>query len=278
MNKDEFKIFFEPYSKNVDNAGKLAFWRLSDTIIRSIIRSIIPEEGADSITILDAGGGTGRWAIELSKIYPYNFIVYDLSEDMLHRAKANIKSANCGDRIQVMQGDLTDMGQIPSNSIDYVTSIYSPISFVEKKERAIDELYRILKPGGIILIMGHGYYNAIASKINNYSADPKELNELAGQYLVHWAPHVPALNVFSKETMELLLIQSGFKPLMTYGIPVFVQPGPEDFDPENAKKSKISSALENQNFFDTVLGLEMQYNQNPEVANRGMNIFSIVKK
>ena len=126
--------------------------------------------------------------------------------------------------------------------------------------------------------MGHGYFNAIASKINNYRASADELRSLEQEKLVKWAQGVPALNVFSKESMERLLSDVGFTPLRTFGVPVFVQPGFEDFDPENKLQSEISKALGDDAFFSTVFDIEMAHNSEASVANRGMNIFTLAEK
>lgn len=278
MNKNEFKSFFEPYAKNVDNANSLMFWKLSDEIILNTIKKYIPTELSPESKILDAGGGTGRWVCNLSKIFNSSFILYDLSEDMLEVAKSNINKEGIQNRVKIMQGDLINMDSIPNESIDYIISIYSPISFIYEKENAVKELYRILKKGGKILIMGHGFYNAIYSKINNYSAPATEINLILNESMVKWADFVPKLNIFSKESMEGMLKDQGFNIISTCGIPVFVQPGPEDFDSSNKKISSISKALQNKDFFDTVLNTEIKFNERPEVANRGMNIFTIAQK
>jgi ubiquinone/menaquinone biosynthesis C-methylase UbiE len=279
MNKKEFNDFFKPYSKNVDNANRHGFWKLSDTLVTQIIKDNISTEIDDNTVILDAGGGTGRWICDLSKTYKSKFIVYDMSSDMLEKAKENIKNANIENRVSLIEGDLKNMEVVKSESIDYIISIYSPISFIYEKQKVFNELFRILKKGGKIIIMGHGLYNAIASKINNYCADIKELEMLNDEQIVKWGDHVPRLNVFSKEIMESDLKQAGFSIGKTYGVPVFAQPGPEDFDPENQKRSKISDVLETEDFYTKVFELEMKYNSQPTIANRGMNIFSVgIKK
>ena len=71
---------------------------------------------------------------------------------------------------------------------------------------------------------------------------------------------------------------AGFKIEATYGIPVFIQPGPEDFDPENKQRSQISKALENKKYFQNALETEMAHNSKSTVANRGVNIFTVAKK
>lgn len=278
MDKKAFNDFFGPYSKNVDSADSLHFWKLSDALVMEIIKRNIPTDLEEDKTILDAGGGTGRWVVKLSKEYKSKFVIYDLSEDMLAQAEKNITENGVGNRVNLVHGDLCSIEQIASNSIDHIVSIYSPISFVYENDKAAKELYRILKPGGRIIIMGHGYYNALASKINNYAAPAYELQNLNDDQRVVWAPHVPELVTYSKESMERLLESAGFSILSTYGVPVFVQPGPEDFDSENKQHSRISNALSEQAFFDKVFEIEMQHNSKPAVANRGMNIFTVAEK
>lgn len=278
MNKEDFDIFFKHYSKNVDNANRHGFWKLSDALIAQIIKDNIPVEINKDAVILDAGGGTGRWVCDLSKIYKSKFIVYDLSREMLEKAKDNIRNANIENRVSLIEGDLKNMRSLESESIDHIVSIYSPISFIYDKEKAFRELFRVLKKDGKIIIMGHGFYNAIASKINNYCANIKELEVLSNNQMIKWGEHVPKLNVFSKETIEDNLKQAGFSLDKTYGVPIFAQPGSEDFDPENKKKSGISSALEKEDFFNKVFELEMKYNSQPTIANRGMNMFAVAIK
>ncbi|MFA6475875.1 MAG: class I SAM-dependent methyltransferase [Candidatus Paceibacterota bacterium] len=277
MNKKEFKNFFVDYAQNVDKANNSFFWRLSDDLIMSIIKDNIPKDLGREKIIFDAGGGTGRWVCMMSSIFKANFIVYDLSEEMLTKANHNIKVQKIEERVKLLRGDLIDIKKMKDESVDYVTSIYSPISFIDKPEKMAREIHRILKKGGKAIIMGHSFYNALASKINN-SASLKDLRLLEKEAKVKWASHVPQLNTFSKETMEGLFKKVGFKIVKTHGVPVFVQPGPEDWDPENKKVSNISKALSDKKFYTEVFNLEKKYNHLENIANRGMNIISVFQK
>ncbi len=142
----------------------------------------------------------------------------------------------------------------------------------------VPELVTHSKEYGRILIMSHGYHNALASKINNYQSSPEELQKLKNEGRVKWTSHVPELVTHSKESIEKLFLDAGFYIHKTYGLPVFVQPGPEDFDPGNEKKSSVSKYLENPDIFKLVFEIEMKYNSCETVVNRGMNIFMLVEK
>lgn len=275
---NKFQKFFKPYAKNIDAVNQLAFWKLNNEIILKIIKRHIPLNSSRKKIIFDAGGGTGRWVCNLSKIYKTDFIIYDLSRDMLDKAYNNIKKAKIGDRVKIIRGDLINMKKISNSSIDYIISIYNPISFIKEKEKMIGELYRILKKNGKILLMGQGLYNAIFSKITNYQAPAKELKWIERNSKVKWGIHIQDLHVFSRESLEELLRSKKFKILNSYGIPIFVQPGVEDFAENKSNLSKISQALNTKNFYNEVLSLEMKYNFNPELINRGMNILTVAQK
>jgi len=279
MKKEIFDSFFNSYAKTVDKAaGISAFWRLSDEIITEIIKREIAPYCTDSSLTMDAGGGTGRWAIKLSGVIKGNLVIFDRSEAILTKASENINRSSVSDRISIVAGDLTQINDYENNSVDNIVSIYSPLSFIYEQDKAAKELFRILKLGGRILIMSHSYHNALASKINNYRASAEELQKLANEQMVKWAPHVPELVTHSKESIEKLFSDAGFHIHKTYGVPVFVQPGPEDFDPENEKKSAVSEYLENQDVFKSVFEIEMRFNANETVANRGMNMFMLAEK
>jgi len=279
MKKGIFDDFFKPYAKNVDQVDlNSAFWKLSDKIILEIIKKEILSHATENSIIMDAGGGSGRWVVKMSKECSSRFLIFDRSEDMLEKASQNIKNAGIQNNVQIIKGDLTNIKEFADNSVNHITSIYSPISFIYEYEKAFREMYRILKPGGKIIIMGHSLYNAIYSKINNYNAPVHEIKRLYEEHVVKWAPHVPELIAYSKETMEDELSKAGFVVEKTFGIPVFVQPGPEDFNPNNEGVSKISKYLENTDNFNNTLDIEMQSNSLPNIANRGMNIFTLATK
>ena len=277
--KDLFKTFFEDYSKNVDNASSQFFWKLSDEIILRVLSKHFVSILSPNSIVLDAGGGTGRWIQVLSKLLPSKFVLLDKSVNMLNVARQKKELQELGNRLEIIEGDIQVMKNIKDASIDFLISIYSPISFVENPQLFFGEVYRVLKPKGLAFIMGHSFTNAIASKINNYLADALELENLDSEKMVKWSSSLAPLHVFSKESFKKLASDSKLKTLNTYGIPIFIQPGPEDFDPDNKLKSRVSSKLESDTgFYKTVLDLEMKYNSQESFVNRGMNLMIVAQK
>lgn len=279
MSQSLFKSFFEEYSKNVDHADRLYFWKLSDCIIEALLMKHLSSNLTAQSCILDVGGGTGRWIVKLAEKFPCAFALYDKSSAMLVQARIHLEKAGIADRVRIYEGDMCAMNAIPSESIDAVISIYNPLSFVDNPQKALRELSRIVKSGGIIAMMGQGLYNCLFSKINNFLASGDELLRIEQEKQAQWAPSVPNLHMFTKESLEELFTKASCIPLATYGIPVFAQPTAEDFDPNNIQRGRLSRKLEDDElFFKAVFDIEMKYNGLQSVANRGMNLMTIAKK
>lgn len=280
MKKEILTSFFDNYSKNVDNADSLGFWKLSDKIIEDIIQKHIDNlYNWNKFTILDAWCWTWRW---IKKIINKNidkniqYIAYDLFDSMLNKAKENLKWYN---NIKFIKWDLQDINWIPDNSIDLCISIYSPISFVDNSSLVIWQIKKILKVNWEALIMWHAFHNAIDSKINNYMAEQKELSKLNNEKLVKWNDMLPYLNTYSIETFEELWEQNGLNCIGWYWVTIYLKPQNEDWDPNNSKKSSISLKLEeDKSFFNEIYNLEMENNSKKSLINRGLNILAYYKK
>lgn len=280
MKETTLKTFFDNYSQNVDNADKLGYWKLSDSIIEHIIQKHINASyDGKKMRILDAGCGTGRWIEKIIEMNPekdLEFIAYDLFSSMLNKARENLRNYT---NVQFIQGDLQDITGIESDSIDFCISIYSPISFVDDSNKVIGQIKKILKPWSEALIMGHSHHNAIDSKINNYLASSEELTELLEKNIVRWNSMLPPLNVYSIEDFQRLGEINGFPCTWGYGITIYAKPQNEDWDPKNAQKSKISHKIEtDKSFFDTLFEIEIENNSKPELINRWINIMWVFKK
>ena len=70
-----------------------------------------------------------------------------------------------GNPIATIVADLTCADQIPSNSFDCII-LTQTLQFIFDVKAAIQTLYRILKPGGVLLLTGHGI-----SQISRYDMD-----------------------------------------------------------------------------------------------------------
>tara|TARA_B100000214_G_C23949826_1_gene619898 strand:+ start:524 stop:1141 length:618 start_codon:yes stop_codon:yes gene_type:complete len=120
-------------------------------------------------TIYDIGCGSGR-----NMLYPdINFIGVDNCENLLKI---------CSQKgLNVVYGDMCNL-PLKDNSADFIISIaaFHHLSNVERRNKAIEEFYRVLKPGGKLLI-------SVWSK--NQPKKTRRVFENFGDVMVKWDQH-----------------------------------------------------------------------------------------
>jgi ubiquinone/menaquinone biosynthesis C-methylase UbiE len=127
----------------------LAFWERTG---RHTVERLHLAPGA---TMLDVGCGTGASAIPAAgSVGPTGQVTgVDLAEKLLEQARA--KAAQRGlQNVTFRLGDMTALGY-PKDAFDAVVSVFS-IFFVPDMERAVAELWRLVKPGGQLAITTWG--------------------------------------------------------------------------------------------------------------------------
>jgi arsenite methyltransferase len=102
-------------------------------------------------TVLDIGCGSGVDTIFAAKMTgPAGKVVgIDLMPEMLQRAKENLKSANL-DNVTYQEAS-ADKLSFPDENFDVVIS-NGVFNLVPDKARALSEVFRVLKPGGRLMI------------------------------------------------------------------------------------------------------------------------------
>ncbi len=105
-------------------------------------------------TILDVATGTADLAIELARLKPQKIIGVDIAETMLEMGDKKIVRKNLQDIITLQQADSENL-PFADNSFDAATISYGVRNF-ETPLKGLKEIHRVLKPGGVLLILEFG--------------------------------------------------------------------------------------------------------------------------
>lgn len=101
--------------------------------------------------ILDVATGTGEFALQALDLNPQHITGIDISEGMLSIGKRKIAARNLQSKIELLQGDSENI-PFSQNKFDAVTVAYGVRNF-ENLKRGLSEILRVLKPGGMIVIL-----------------------------------------------------------------------------------------------------------------------------
>lgn len=103
-------------------------------------------------TILDIATGTGDLAILMYRMLrPDKIIGADISEGMMEIGKNKVTSEDLSEIISFEQQDCCNLTYADS-SFEAVTAAFGVRNF-ENTEQGIREMYRVLKPGGYVMIL-----------------------------------------------------------------------------------------------------------------------------
>ena len=105
---------------------------------------------ADS-KVLEVACNMGTTLIHIAKKYGCDIIGVDLDEKAVEKAKKKVKDNDLEDEVKVMEGDAFKL-PFEDESFDVVVNeAMLTMLLGDKKERALKEYYRVLKPGGVVL-------------------------------------------------------------------------------------------------------------------------------
>ena len=133
---------------------------------------------ADQTTILDVACGTGDICFEILKSHNVSVTGLDISKNMINLANKKAKKRN-QNKITFIHGDGENL-PLDSNSIDYLTISYG-FRNISNYEVALEEFFRVLKPGGKLGILEF-------SKPNS-----KIIRLVFGLYFHHILPRIASL-------------------------------------------------------------------------------------
>ncbi|EQD72374.1 Methyltransferase type 11 domain protein [mine drainage metagenome] len=108
-------------------------------------------------TVADLGAGTGillPWVLDRVGDSGTVWMV-DIDPQNLMAARLGLGgTARFADRVRWLVRSAADLPEIPTGSVDLAVS-FGLLCCMAEKERAVDEMYRILKPGGRALVNFH---------------------------------------------------------------------------------------------------------------------------
>lgn len=102
--------------------------------------------------VLDLAGGTADLTARLTKVIKTGRIVLsDINASMLEKGRCRLLDQGIAHRVQYVQADAESL-PFPKNTFDCIIVGFG-LRNVTHKERALDAMFRVLKPGGRALIL-----------------------------------------------------------------------------------------------------------------------------
>jgi Methyltransferase domain len=119
-------------------------------VLRAAVATLVAQAGRARLDIVDAGGGTGGFAVPLAGL-GHAVTVVDPSPDSL--AAAQRRAAEMDVPLVAVQGDVADLaGVVGEQSADLVLC-HSVLEYVDSPADAMAAIARVLRPGGAVSVL-----------------------------------------------------------------------------------------------------------------------------
>lgn len=146
--KKQVEQMFDNISSNYDNLNRVISFG-TDIKWRKKVIALVASTNPKNI--LDIATGTGDLAIQMAGINAEKIVGLDLSEGMLKVGRKKIEAKNLEDKIEMIQGD-SEALPFGDNYFDAITVAFGVRNF-ENLEKGLSEIYRVLQPGGIFVVL-----------------------------------------------------------------------------------------------------------------------------
>jgi 2-polyprenyl-3-methyl-5-hydroxy-6-metoxy-1,4-benzoquinol methylase len=128
----------------------------------AVHKRFLDEHVRPGMRVLDIGSGPGRFAIDLVSMGA-KVTVADLSQVQLVLARQRLAEHGLADKVESFrQLDVVHLDELESSSFDAVVCYGGVLSYTrEHHVQAIDELKRVVRPGGVVLASVMSLYGTL---------------------------------------------------------------------------------------------------------------------
>ncbi len=146
--KEQVTQMFDKVSSNYDFLNRLLTFGIDISWRKKVVQMVVDQKAK---IVLDIATGTGDLAIMLANTNTDKVIGLDISPGMLEVGKKKVEQLNLTNKIEMVIGDSENLFYA-DNTFDAITVGFGVRNF-ENLEKGLSEIYRVLKPKGIFVVL-----------------------------------------------------------------------------------------------------------------------------
>ncbi len=192
---------------------------LRRAVVLEVLRSALDERSASGLDVLDAGGGSGGFAVPLAQL-GHRVTVLDPSPNSLAALERRAAEAEVSALVSGVQGELSDLDAPGGSPASYdLVLCHSVLEVVDDPAAALVSVAGVLRPGGMVSVLAANRTAAVLARaVAGHIAEANRLlTDPAGR-----SGHDDALaRRFSLNELLDLISGAGLRPARVHGIRVF---------------------------------------------------------
>ena len=167
---DEIEAYYDEKSERYEEIFDTLYFKVYDAVTWKYLEPYVPAD--PNALVLDAGGGTGRWAIRMAA-KGCKVVLVDAAERMLRVAEQKVKEKGFQNSITIKKGDITKT-DYADETFDMILCEHVLFLFREP-DVLIRELKRVLKKNApLVISVQNRYVQSLSSLKGKLSLDNVE--------------------------------------------------------------------------------------------------------
>jgi S-adenosylmethionine-dependent methyltransferase len=214
-------------------------------VLQTVVSALSGQTGRAALDIVDAGGGTGGFAVPLASL-GHRVTVVDPSPDSL--AAAQRRAAEQDVPLRAVQGDAADLAALTGDRSADLVLCHSVLEYVDSPPAAMAAIAAVLRPGGAVSVLTASavaavIHRALAGRFDEARRLLTGIGAVAGgngsgPAAAGHGPGGPGPRRFTLAGVTALIEQAGLRPGPALGVRVFADLVPRvvaDADPGAAQ-------------------------------------------
>jgi ubiquinone/menaquinone biosynthesis C-methylase UbiE len=212
--------------------------------------------------VLDAGGGTGVNAILMARVCQ-KVTLLDITPGILELAAQNVRASGLSEKVELVEGDITDLSRFSDKSFSLVVCVGDAISYVlDGRFKAIGELVRVAQESSILIIGCDSKLGFMRMKLaQGLLEEALEIQEVSQCH----CGMGPRTHLYTVDEMTELLEGQGCKVLEVASTPTF------------ADTLDTSQYIEQRKWAE-LKALELEMCTRPELLGMGLHLLFVARK
>ena len=209
-------------------------------VLQAVVSALVAETGRTQLDVVDAGGGTGGFAVPLAS-QGHAVTVVDPSPDSL--AAAQRRAAEAGVPLRAVQGDAADLAAVAGEKNADLVLCHSVLEYVDSPPAAMAAIASVLRPGGAVSVLvasavGAVIHRALAGRFDDARRLLAGIGAGSGPAAEGSGPALTRTRRFTLAGVTGLIEEAGLRPEGALGVRVFTDLVPRvvaDADPGAAE-------------------------------------------
>ena len=272
----KIRAYFTDKADAYDHVDEQPYWMLSDELLWWALETYVLPRLPAGFTLLDAGGGTGRWSRRIATAAPDSRgLLYDLTPEMSAHALRKANTHGYADRFEVRNGDLADVAtELAGARFDLILNFHNVLGFVGDPGQVIDALAGLLTPAGLLVSFVPSRWHASFFNLTLGQVD-EAVRCLDGRG--RFTDTMPDMHLFTPAGLTEIHEAAGLTIDVLTGFPCLLYPGYQETQ-LHGSTDRLQRLLGDGTDVERLIAMERKVLTDPAAAGRGNNLFTVASK